>query len=84
MTNHPNRNRRFYAAQSPRGFVNEVMVHVFRSRADRDAWVAEHEDDGDANSAACGAYAITAKRARDILGYRGNAITESFNDAIEH
>lgn len=84
MTNHPNRNRRFYAAQSPRGFANEVRVHVFPSRADRDVWVAAHEDDGDVNSASQGAYAITSKQAREILGYRGDAATQSYNSAIEH
>jgi len=68
MTNHPHRNRRFYAAQSPRGFANEINVHVFRSRAARDAWVAEHADDGDVNAATRGAYSITSKEARRILG----------------
>lgn len=84
MTNHPNRNRKFYAAQSPRGFANEINVHVFPSRAARDEWVSSHEGDGDINSAALGAYAITSERARKILGYRGNAVTQSYNSAIEH
>lgn len=84
MANHPNRSRRFYAAQSPRGFANEVEVHVFRSRADRDTWVAEHKDDGDVNSAACGAYEVSAKHARYLLGYRGDAITQSYNRPVEH
>lgn len=59
-------------------------MHVFGSRADRDAWVEKHEDDGDANSATRGAYAITAKRARAILGYSGDAATQSFNGAVDH
>ena len=84
MTNDTTRSRQYYAAQSPRGFANEVTVHVFKSRGDRDAWVAQHESDGDVNSAACGAYAITAKRARAILGYRGDAATDSYNAAIKH
>lgn len=84
MTNHPNRNSRFYAAQSPRGFANEINVHVFPSRDARDTWVAEHADDGDVNSASCGAYKITAKSARSILGYRGDAATQNYNSAIEH
>jgi hypothetical protein len=84
MTNHPNRNRRFYAAQSPRGFANEILVHVFETRAARDAWVAEHEDDGGVNSASQGAYTITSKRAKEILAYPGDAITHSYNGAVEH
>jgi hypothetical protein len=70
---------RFYAAQAPRGFVNEINVHSFPTRAARDAWVAEHENDGDVNSAACGARTITSKEARVILGYRGDAATASYN-----
>jgi hypothetical protein len=74
----------FYAAQSPRGFANEVTVHCFTSRRDRDAWVATHENDGDVNAASRGAYAVTSKRAQAILSYRGDAATESFNAAINH
>jgi hypothetical protein len=74
----------FYAAQAPRGFANEVEVHSFKARADRDSWVAAHADDGDVNSASQGAYAITSKRARAILGYRGDAATQSYNSAIAH
>jgi len=62
MTNHPNR-RRYYAAQSPRGFSNEVNYYAFSSKAARDAWVAEHADDGDVNSASRGAYACTKAEA---------------------
>lgn len=76
--------RKFYAAQSPRGFANEIVVHVFPSRAARDGWVSAHEDDGDVNSASQGAFVITAPHARKILGYRGDAITQSYNGAIEH
>ena len=75
-------NRRFYAAQSPRGFANEVQVRAFPSRRLRDVWVAKH--DGDVNSASQGAYAITSKRAREILGYRGDGVTQSYNSATEH
>jgi hypothetical protein len=74
----------YYAEQSPRGFANEIIVHHFSSRAARDAWVYQHKDDGDCNSAVIGARACTAKRAQEILGYKGNAITESFNGLIEH
>ena len=80
----PARRRRFFAAQSPRGFANEIDVHVFLSRGARDAWVAEHWDDGDMNSATRGAYYITAKRAQQILGDRGDAITASYNSAVFH
>ena len=83
LLNHPNRNRKFYAAQSPRGFANEVEVHSFASRQARDEWVAAHADDGDVNSASCGAYTITSKRAREITGYRGDAATESYNSAVK-
>lgn len=65
---------RFYAAQSPRGFSNEIIVHSFGSREARDTWVTEHKDDGDVNSATRGAYAITAKHAKKILGCWGDAI----------
>ncbi len=62
MTNHPNR-RRYYAAQSPRGFSNEVDYYAFSSKSARDAWVAEHASDGDVNAAYCGAYACTKAEA---------------------
>lgn len=75
----PGQRRHFYAAQAPRGFGNEVAVHRFATRAARDAWVAAHAADGDCNASACGAYAITADRARRIVGYRGDAATESYN-----
>lgn len=75
MANHPNR-RRYYAAQSPRGFANEVNVYAFSGRALRDAWVGEHADDGDVNAATQGAYAVTkaealrhAGLARDRMGF---------------
>lgn len=76
--------RRYYAAQSPRGFANEIVIHTFATRQARDAWVAEHGDDGDVNSATQGAYTITSKRAREILGYRGDAATQSYNNVVEH
>ena len=75
---------KFYAAQSPRGFANEITVHSFASRLARDLWVTDHADDGGVNAASQGAYAIRASRARAILGYRGDAATESFNSAICH
>lgn len=77
-------NRHYYAEQSPRGFANEVIVHKFESRAQRDAWVEEHRYDGDVNSAYTGARACTADEARRILAYRGDAITESYNGLIDH
>lgn len=58
--------RKYYAAQSPRGFANEVIVYVFNSRQARDEWVDIHKDDGDVNAATRGAYAITAKDAKRI------------------
>ena len=77
-------NRHYYAEQSPRGFANEVIVHKFESRAQRDAWVEEHQYDGDVNSAYTGAGVCTAAEARRILAYRGDAITESYNGLIDH
>ncbi len=74
----------YYASQSPRGFANEVFAHKFPSRAARDQWVDEHRNDGDCNSAACGADACTAAQARKIVGYRGDAVTESYNGMVEH
>lgn len=76
--------RKYYAQQSPRGFCNEIFVRVFASRAARDAWVGEHGNDGDVNSASCGARTCTSKEARSIIGYKGNEITESFNGMIDH
>ena len=73
----------YYAAQSPRGFSNEINVYRFVGRAKRDAWVAAHADDGDSNSAALGARTITSSEARAILGYRGDAITASHNSLVE-
>lgn len=74
----------YYAKQSPRGFANEVIAHKFPSRVARDKWVDEHCNDGDCNSAACGARACTAKDARRIVGYKGDAVTESYNGMVEH
>ena len=74
----------FYASQSPRGFRNEVIAHKFPSKSARQRWVDEHAEDGDCNSAACGARACTAKEARKIAGYRGDAMTASYNGLVEH
>ncbi len=54
----------YYAAQRPRGFINETIVSRFASKRARDAWVTDHENDGDVNAATHGAFAITANRAR--------------------
>jgi hypothetical protein len=83
MANHPNRTWA-YAVQSPRGFSNELTVHAFATAADRDAWVAQHEDDGDVNSAALGARAITAKQAAGIMHDRGDAATRTYNALTAH
>jgi hypothetical protein len=72
----------FYAKQSPRGFANEINVYAFATKAARDEWVDRHANDGDVNSAACGAETCTAKEAKKIVGYRGDAITKSYNSDI--
>lgn len=77
-------NRKFYASQSPRGFANEITVHFFDSRQARDEWVDAHASDGDVNSAYCSARSITAKRAWEILNYSGDAVTKSYNSAVQH
>lgn len=59
--------RQFYAAQRPRGFANETIVRRFYNARLRDAWVADHESDGDVNAASHGAVAITASRARYLI-----------------
>jgi hypothetical protein len=74
--------RHYYAEQSPRGFANEIKTYRFASKADRDAFVEEHKNDGDCNSAACGAEAIDAKTAYANVGYRGDDATESFNSGF--
>jgi len=76
--------RHYYAEQAPRGFANERIVHKFASRLERDSWVSQHENDGDCNSAACGASVCSAADARRILGYKGDAITESYNGLVDH
>lgn len=53
----------FYAAQSPRGFVNETNIHVFPTKASRDKWVDDHRSDGDVNAASMGARSCTRKQA---------------------
>jgi len=79
-----NTSRHYYAKQSPRGFANETVVHRFPSRAARDAWVDSHRYDGDVNSAYCGAESCTRREADRILGYRGDAVTESYNSYVDH
>jgi hypothetical protein len=72
MVNHPNR-ARFYAAQSPRGFANEVNIYIFSTRSSRDAWVQEHAEDGDVNAASQGAYKVTKREALRPGGEEWNA-----------
>jgi hypothetical protein len=69
----------YYAEQSPRGFANETNTYRFTTKAVRDKWVAEHESDGDCNSASQGARSITAAEARRNVGYKGDAATQSYN-----
>jgi len=76
--------KHYYAKQSPRGFANEVIVHRFLSRVGRDKWVAAHASDGDMNSATRGADIITAREAREIIGYQGDEITDSYNGIFDH
>jgi hypothetical protein len=76
--------KHYYAAQSPRGFANEINVIRFADKATRDQWVEEHEDDGDCNSAACGAYVVTAKEAHKIARYKGDEITDSYNTMSDY
>jgi hypothetical protein len=76
--------KHYYAAQSPRGFANEINVIRFADKATRDQWVEDHKDDGDCNSAACGAYAVTAAEARKIAGYKGDTITDSYNTMSDY
>lgn len=73
-----------YAAQSPRGFSNEITVHAFTSRPDRDAWVDVHADDGGVNSASQGALAITAQHARSILNDKGDGATAMYHSLERH
>jgi hypothetical protein len=74
----------FYAAQSPRGFSNETNVHAFATEQERNDWVDRHFDDGDVNSAACGARVITAKNAAAILHDKGDAATQTYNSMTAH
>ena len=72
----------YYAEQSPRGFANEVNTYRFKSKQARDAWVEEHRHDGDVNAASQGARAITAREARENVGYKGDAATKSYNSGF--
>lgn len=72
--------RTYYGKRSPRGFANEIEVHVFRSRADRDAWVAADR----AELSACMRRPCTASEARRLWAYKGDALTESFHSRVEH
>lgn len=57
--------RHYYARQLPRGFVNEVDIHVFTSRTTRNEWVDAHRNDGDVNSATMGAVGCSLDQARE-------------------
>lgn len=54
----------YYARQIPRGFSNEVMIHGFGTKAERDAWVEDHKDD--CNGQSC-TRAITAREAQRYI-----------------
>lgn len=72
----------YYAYQRPRGFANEVNVYVFRSRRQRDAWVDEHKDDGDVDSANLGGKVCTAREAHRLLGASDDETTKYYNQYI--
>uniref|UniRef100_A0A6M3X6C7 Uncharacterized protein n=1 Tax=viral metagenome TaxID=1070528 RepID=A0A6M3X6C7_9ZZZZ len=76
--------KHYYAKQRPRGFANEEYVYAFGSRTARDAWVDAHRSDGDVNAATCGAIAITRSEAKRIIGYKGDAVTKSYNQLINY
>jgi hypothetical protein len=71
--------KNYYAEQSSRGFANETNTYRFTTKAARDEWVAEHENDGDVNSSSQGASAITADQARKNVAYKGDDATQSYN-----
>lgn len=60
--------RHYYAVQHPRGFRNEFTLYAFTAAAARGLWVKAHADDGDTDSAARGADAITTEKARRLYG----------------
>lgn len=72
----------FYAQQSPRGFANETNTFAFRTRANRNNFVAKHCGDGDVNAASCGAEAISRRQAMRNVGYKGDAATQSYNGGL--
>ena len=84
MKEEPTGKKHYYAAQSPRGFANEIHVCRFASRAARDKWVEERKGYGDCNSAVLGGRAISAVEARRIAAYHGDAITESYNTISDY
>lgn len=74
----------YYAVQSPRGFSNELTVHAFATADKRDLWVAQHEHDGDVNSASQGARVISAKEATMILHSAGDSATRMYHAIVAH
>ena len=74
--------KHYYAEQSPRGFANEINTYRFESKSARNAFVDEHQADGDCNSSSLGARAIDAKTAYKNVNYRGDEATESFNSGF--
>jgi len=64
----------FYAQRSPRGFANEIDIHRFRTKAERDAFVE------DARTAA---EVCTAAEARAILRRKPTAMTDQYNTLLE-
>jgi hypothetical protein len=66
-------NRHYYAAQSPRGFANEINIYRFGSKADRVAFVSDH----------FGAETITARDARRILARKDNDLTKQYNRLMD-
>lgn len=64
-----------YAAHSPRGFSNEIEVHVFTGKVERDRWVAQMEGPR--------TWVTTLRMARRYLK-KGTPTNWNYNTIVEH
>ena len=67
--------RKYYVEQMPRGFSNEVEVYAFPTKESRKKFLEDKDMGGGEREP----YPVSAKEARKTLGYRGDAVTKSYN-----
>lgn len=64
----------YYAAISPREFANEVEIHKFGSKAQRDTWVGDRDQ----------SWSCSPKFARLILTDKGDTATMTYHSLHDH